>query len=92
LVEEAAAAAGALQDQAAHLTEAVRVFKLNEQTVARPVTRPTASSAVRSTAIAVKSTSAPKLGKPKAVETAKRSIEHSASTVGGDDPDGFEEF
>jgi len=31
LVEQAAAAAGSLQQQAAHLTEAVQVFKLSKQ-------------------------------------------------------------
>jgi len=83
LVEEAAAAAGALQDQAGKLTELVKVFKLNNVDRASPTRRPAASAAP-----ARKPLATPKLATN---SHAGKSIAHNP-TDSSSSPDGFEEF
>ena len=84
LVEEAAAAAGALQDQAAQLTEVVKVFKLDQAAAARPTAaRP--SQKLRTVTKPLTPRLAPKR------ETV-RSIERSTAPAESNDADGFEEF
>jgi methyl-accepting chemotaxis protein len=48
LVEQAAAAAGAMQDQAAQLAEAVSIFKLNDATSQLPALRSAARALLTS--------------------------------------------
>ena len=84
LVEEAAAAAGALQDQAANLAELVKVFKINRTATATPVaTRSVASVRPASKKITPKLAARP---------APARAIESSTASAGNNDADGFEEF
>jgi len=83
LVEEAAAAAGALQDQAAQLTEVVKVFKINQTAAARP-------TATRS-AHKFKTVTKPQVPRLAPKRDTVKSIERPAS-VENSDADGFEEF
>ena len=69
LVEEAAAAAGSLQDQATGLAQVVSVFKLNEQPglLRRPAAAVTARAAAPAARVAVRGTAVP----PKKLPAAK---------------------
>ncbi|MBV8665816.1 MAG: HAMP domain-containing protein [Burkholderiaceae bacterium] len=58
LVEEAAAAAGSLQEQAATLTQVVSLFKLDMSMMSKPAAKPRVASSAQ-TAVAVKAPAAP---------------------------------
>ena len=85
LVEEAAAAAGALQDQAAQLTEVVRVFKINQTATARP----TPVRSMQKNKPAIKAV-VPRLAEKR--QPGKKAIESNAEPAVDNDADGFEEF
>ncbi len=84
LVEEAAAAAGALQDQAAQLTEVVKVFKINQSAAARPASARPAHK--------LKTVSRPQAPRLSPKREAVRSIESSTAPADNNDADGFEKF
>ncbi len=91
LVEEAAAAANALQDQAASLTEIVKVFRIDGTQSARTNTRPVpraAPNVARSRSDATMS----KLPKATGSKPVPRPIAHNPSSATDSGPDGFEEF
>ncbi|MET3107609.1 methyl-accepting chemotaxis protein [Oxalobacteraceae bacterium GrIS 2.11] len=85
LVEEAAAAAGAMQDQASHLTEVVRVFKLNETAATHTSV---AQRIPKKIAPASKQYAFPKIA---AKREGRHSIANSLASETGE-ADGFEEF
>jgi len=68
LVEEAAAAAASLQDQAVHLSQVVSVFKLDGMQAVRSVAAPVRSSVHLSLAASKRDTRAPKAGSFRSVK------------------------
>jgi len=94
LVEEAAAAAGSLQEQATKLAQAVDLFKLDHQVAIAPVSAPVAVAkpvAANARLPAVRARTEPKLARP--VKAAPSVSAHSegkrAAAMAGDD---WEEF
>ena len=94
LVEEAAAAAGSLQEQATKLAQAVDLFKLDHQVAIAPVSAPVAVAkpvAANARLPAVRARTEPKLARP--VKAAPSVSAHSegkrAAALAGDD---WEEF